>query len=129
MPGFLLCAGWYAAPNFRVAGEAPDGRVVQSGAHDEFGPPAGHGLREHVLVLPNLLQLFAVGAALAGAAFARRGLRACSFDGRPPRWPLPGWLQPLLLPMFWLLLVGIAWQAAVLQELRRRGSWRSRPAC
>lgn len=73
--------------------------------------------REQVLVLPNLLQLIAVAAALGGAAFAaprlNRFLVRLAASGRWRRY-VDG-LQPLLLPLFWLLLVGVAWQAAVLQ--------------
>ncbi len=73
---------------------------------------------EQVLVLPTLLQLVAVAAALAGAAFAaprlRRFLVGLAADGRWRRF-LDG-LQPLILPLLWLLLVGVAWQAAVLRD-------------
>jgi small-conductance mechanosensitive channel len=74
-------------------------------------------VREQVLVLPNLLQLLAVGIALAGAAFARPQLRRLIERlASAPRWKrLADNLQPLVLPLVWLLLVGIAWQAAVLQ--------------
>jgi small-conductance mechanosensitive channel len=77
---------------------------------------------EHVFVLANLLQLFAVGAALAGAAFGApriaRLLAGLTAGPRARRF-LDG-LKPLILPMLWLLLVGIAWQAAVLQEAPAR---------
>jgi small-conductance mechanosensitive channel len=74
-------------------------------------------VREQVLVLPNLLQLLAVGLTLAGAAFARPRLRRLIERlASAPRWKRPADnLQPLVLPLVWLLLVGIAWQAAVLQ--------------
>jgi small-conductance mechanosensitive channel len=71
-----------------------------------------------VLVIPNLVQLLVVGIALAGAAFGAPRLRSflprLSGTGRWQRFVLE--LQSLLLPMLWLLLVGVAWQAAVLQD-------------
>lgn len=71
-----------------------------------------------VLVLPTLLQLIAVAAALAGAAFAaprlRRFLAGLTPGGRWRR-VIDG-VQPLVLPLLWLLLVGVAWQAAVMQD-------------
>jgi small-conductance mechanosensitive channel len=73
--------------------------------------------RAQVLVLPNLLQLIAVAFALGAAAFAAPRLRL--FVNRVAagtRWRryVDGPLD-VLLPLLWLLLVGIAWQAAVLQ--------------
>jgi len=73
--------------------------------------------REQVLVVPNLLQLVAVALTLAAAAFAAprlgRFLARIAADGRWRRFV--GGAQELLLPLVWLLLVGITWQAAVLQ--------------
>ena len=70
-----------------------------------------------VLVWPNLLQLLAAGLALAGAAFAAPRLRG--FLGRvlpAGRWRLlADSASSLLTPLIWLLLVGVAWQAAELQ--------------
>jgi len=73
--------------------------------------------RDQVLVLPNLLQLVAVALALAGAAFAGPRLgRFLSRVAAAGRWHrIVEGVQPLLLPLLWLLLVGVAWQAAVLQ--------------
>jgi small-conductance mechanosensitive channel len=71
-----------------------------------------------VLVIPNLVQLVIVGIALAGAAFGAPRLRSflprLSGTGRWQRFVLE--LQSLLLPLLWLLLVGVAWQAAVLRD-------------
>jgi small-conductance mechanosensitive channel len=82
-----------------------------------FGQAAWGWFREQVLVVPNLLQLVAVALALAGAAFLAprlgRFLLRVAADGRWRR--LVNAAQELLLPLVWLLLVGVAWQAAVLQ--------------
>lgn len=71
-----------------------------------------------VLVLPNLLQLLAVLGALALAALIaprlRRFLERVLADGRGRRALNLG--GALLLPLLWLLLVGVAWQVAVLQQ-------------
>jgi small-conductance mechanosensitive channel len=73
--------------------------------------------RDQVLVLPNLLQLVAVAVALAGAAFVApkigRFLARVAATGRWRR--VVEASQQLLLPLVWLLFVGIAWQAAVMQ--------------
>lgn len=73
--------------------------------------------REQVFVLPNLLQLVAVAVGLAGAAFARprllRLIERLAWGGRWKR--AADSLRSLLLPLVWLLLVGIGWQAAVMQ--------------
>ena len=74
-------------------------------------------LNAQVFVLPNLLQLLAVAVGLAGAALVRPRLRRLierlAWGARWKRAAVN--LQSLLLPLTWLLLVGIAWQAAVLQ--------------
>jgi small-conductance mechanosensitive channel len=74
-------------------------------------------VREQVLILPNLLQLIAVGAALVLAAFLTprlgRAFERIAGDGRWRRW-VEG-LRALFLPLIWLLLVGIAWQVALIQ--------------
>jgi small-conductance mechanosensitive channel len=73
--------------------------------------------RDQVLVLPNLLQLVAVAVALAGAAFVApkigRFLARVAATGRWRR--VVEASQQLLLPLVWLLFVGVAWQAAVMQ--------------
>lgn len=73
--------------------------------------------REQVFVLPNLLQLIAVAVGLAGAAFVRprllRLIERLAWGGRWKR--AADSLRSLLLPLVWLLLVGIGWQAAILQ--------------
>jgi small-conductance mechanosensitive channel len=78
--------------------------------------------RDQVLVLPNLLQLVAVALAFAGAAFAApklgRFLARVAAVGRWQR--LVEGSQQLLLPLVWLFFVGVAWQAAVLQEAPAR---------
>jgi len=83
--------------------------ALAAGAWDWF--------RDQVLVLGNLLQLVAVALALAGAAFAAprlgRFLLRIAADGRWRR--VVDGVRPLLLPLLWLLLVGVAWQAALLQ--------------
>lgn len=83
----------------------------------DFVQAAWNWFREQVLVVPNLLQLVAVAMALAGAAFAapRFGgfLARVAASGRWRR--LVDTTRVLLLPLIWLLLVGVAWQAAVLQ--------------
>jgi small-conductance mechanosensitive channel len=74
--------------------------------------------RDQVLVLPNLLQLVAIALALAGAAFAAPRLgRFLSRIAADRRWRrVVEGTRPLLLPLLWLLLVGVAWQAALLQD-------------
>ena len=78
--------------------------------------------RDQVLVLPNLLQLVAVALALAVAAFAApklgHFLARVAAVGRWRR--LVEGSQQLLLPLVWLFFVGVAWQAAVLQEAPAR---------
>jgi small-conductance mechanosensitive channel len=75
-------------------------------------------IRAQVLVWPNLLQLLAAGLALAGAAFAaprlRRFLDRVLPAGRGRA--LAESAASLLTPLIWLLLVGVAWQAAILQD-------------
>jgi small-conductance mechanosensitive channel len=79
-------------------------------------------INQHVFVLANLLQLLAVGAALGGAAIGAprlaRLIEGLTAGPRGRRF-LNG-VQPLVLPLLWLLLVGIMWQAAVLQEAPAR---------
>jgi small-conductance mechanosensitive channel len=79
-------------------------------------------IRTNVLVLANLLQLLVVAAALGGAAFAAPRLaRFLSGLASGPRGGrLLEALRPLLLPLLWLFVVGIAWQAAMLQQLPAR---------
>lgn len=74
-------------------------------------------VQEQVFVLPNLLQLVAVAAALGGSAFlAPRVQKLIASLEQSARWQRPaGRLKALLLPLFWLLLVGIAWQFAIMQ--------------
>jgi len=74
-------------------------------------------VQAEVLVLPNLLQLLGVLGALAVSAVVvprlRKFLERVAPDGRGKR--LLSVASPLLLPLLWLLLVGISWQVAVLQ--------------
>jgi small-conductance mechanosensitive channel len=83
-----------------------------------LGTAAWAWLLEHVFVLPNLLQLGAVAVAFGGAAFLaprlRRFVNRLAVEGRWLRFR--NGLESLLLPLAWLLLVGVAWQAAVLQD-------------
>lgn len=75
-----------------------------------------------VLVLPTLLQLLVVAIALGGAAFFApriRGLAAGLAPG-PRRRRIADGVEPLVLPLVWLLLVGVAWQAAVMQDWSHR---------
>jgi small-conductance mechanosensitive channel len=75
-----------------------------------------------VLVLPTLLQLLVVAIALGGAAFFApriRGLAAGLAPGDRRRRIVDG-VQQLILPLLWLLLVGVAWQAAVMQGWSHR---------
>jgi small-conductance mechanosensitive channel len=83
----------------------------------QFALAAWGWVNEQVLVLPNLLQLVAVGVALGGAAFAAPRLRKLTSNlAAGSRWRrVADGLHPLVLPLVWLLLVGVAWQAAVLQ--------------
>lgn len=82
----------------------------------EFVTVAGDWIHEHVLVLPNLLQLLAVGLAFAGAKFLAPRLRRFLVRIATGRWKrFVAGLEALLLPLLWLLLVGIAWQAAVMR--------------
>jgi small-conductance mechanosensitive channel len=78
--------------------------------------------RDQVLVLPNLLQLVAVALALAGAAFIAprlgRFLARVAATGRWRR--VVEASQQLLLPLVWLFFVGVAWQAAVMQDAPAR---------
>jgi small-conductance mechanosensitive channel len=72
----------------------------------------------NVFVLANLLQLVAVGATFALAAFVAprlgRTFERIAGDGRWRPWV--GGFRSLLLPLVWLLLVGIAWQVALIQD-------------
>lgn len=74
-------------------------------------------LAENLFVLPNLWQLLVVGGGLAVAAFAaprlRKFLERVVATGRWRRFFDAS--QKLLLPLVWLLLVGVAWQAAAMQ--------------
>lgn len=83
----------------------------------EFVQVAWAWFHGQVLVIPNLVQLLTVGVAFAGAAFAAPRLRGflvrLAATGRWQRFVAE--LQSLVLPLLWLLLVGVAWQAAVLQ--------------
>ena len=75
-------------------------------------------VRDQVFVLPNLLQLLVVLLAFAGAAFIAPRLQTMlsPFQQRA-RWKRSSEsLRVLLLPLLWLLLVGITWQTAVLQD-------------
>ena len=83
----------------------------------EFGQAAWVWIQANVFVVPNLLQLVVVCLTLAGAAFAApRVGRFLARVTTSQRWQgVIDALRDLLLPLFWLLLVGIAWQAAVLQ--------------
>ena len=87
-----------------------------------LGEAAWDWLMLNVFVLPNLLQLLAVGVALALAAFLTprlgRFLERIAGDGRRRRWVES--LRSLLLPLTWLLLVGIAWQLALRQDWPER---------
>jgi len=83
----------------------------------EYGRTAWEWMNEHVLVLPNLLQLLAIVLALVGAAMVAPRLRKL-LQSLPagPRWGrFIGGLRPLVFPLLWLLLVAIAWQAAALR--------------
>ena len=75
-------------------------------------------VRAEVLVLPNLLQLLVVLLALGAAGFLAPRLRRFLDGITPPgRWRgTVTKLGPLVFPLLWLLLVGIAWQFAVRQE-------------
>jgi small-conductance mechanosensitive channel len=74
-------------------------------------------LADNLLVLSNLWQLLVVGLSLGIVALVAPRLKALL--GRPVGPPrvtrLLLRLRPLVLPLVWLLLVGIAWQVAVLQ--------------
>ncbi|MFU8896004.1 MAG: mechanosensitive ion channel family protein [Gammaproteobacteria bacterium] len=87
----------------------------------EFVTVSWDWIHEHVLVLPNLLQLLAVAFALAGAAFAAPRLRRFLARVATGRWKrFVAGLENLLLPLLWLLLVGIVWQATVMQAAPAR---------
>jgi small-conductance mechanosensitive channel len=83
----------------------------------EFAEATWAWVGEQVLVLPNLLQLLAVVIAFVGAAFGTPVLRRfLDRAAEASRWRrFTDSLHKLLLPLLWLLLVGVAWQAAVLQ--------------
>ena len=87
-----------------------------------FATAAWNWFCDQVLVLPNLLQLVAIAAALGGAAFAaprlRKLLARMAGAGRWRR--LVDGAQQLVLPFLWLLLVGVAWQAAEMQSAPSR---------
>jgi small-conductance mechanosensitive channel len=100
-------------------------RVAEALMEEWFSPEflagvlraAWNWISAEVLVLANLLQLLAAAVALAAAAFAAPRLRR--FMGRVAtnaRWRrTTETLDTLMLPVLWLLLVGVAWQSAVLQ--------------
>src|SRR6056297_1718568 len=82
-----------------------------------YGRSAWAWINEHLIVLPNLLQLLLILLALAVAAVAAPRIRRLLDGlGSAPRWGrfMVG-LRPLLLPLLWLLMVAIAWQAAALR--------------
>lgn len=82
-----------------------------------LGRAAWAWMNEHLFVLPNLLQLLMVFLALGAAAMAAPRLRRL-VEGLAsgPRWRrFANGLRPLVLPLLWLLVVSIAWQAAVLR--------------
>ena len=82
-----------------------------------YGRSAWAWINEHLIVLPNLLQLLLILLALAVAAVAAPRIRRLLDGlGSAPRWRrfMVG-LRPLLLPLLWLLMVAIAWQAAALR--------------
>lgn len=74
-------------------------------------------LANNLLVLSNLWQLLVVGLSLAIAALVAPRLKAllARTPGPPRITHRLLHLRPLVLPLVWLLLVGIAWQVAVLQ--------------
>lgn len=82
-----------------------------------FGRDVWAWISEHVIVLPNLLQLLVIVLALGAAAVAAPRVRRL-VDGLATglRWQrFVNGLRPLALPLLWLLVVAVAWQAAVLR--------------
>src|SRR6056297_2771896 len=83
----------------------------------EYTSLAWQWVNEQVLVLPNLLQLVAVAVALALAAVLAPRIRRWLERFSPGGWrqQFIAALATLLFPLTWLLMMGVAWQAAVMQ--------------